>query len=120
MKKGNTPKYEILALLVLAFIVIAARNVPEYVSEHIWGYGECWASDCHEKRFSEDSLYCKKHQEEADKEGEEREQSESTESSSYSSSTYSTSTTRPSSTKKPYHYDSSSSSSYSNKSSYSG
>ena len=114
MKKGNTPKYEILALLVLAFIVIAARNVPEYVSEHIWGYGECWASDCHEKRFSEDSLYCKKHQEEADKEGEEREQSESTESSSYSSSTYSTSTTRPSSTKKPYHYDSSSSSSYSN------
>lgn len=100
MKKGNTPKYEILALLVLAFIVIAARNVPDYVSEHIWGYGECWASDCHEKRFSEDSLYCKKHQEEADKEGEEREQSESTESSSYSSSTYSTSTTRPSSTKK--------------------
>lgn len=42
MKKGNTPKYEILALLVLAFIVIAARNVPDYVSEHIWGYGECW------------------------------------------------------------------------------
>ena len=112
MKKGNTTKYEILALLVLAFIVLAARNVPEYVSEHIWGYGECWASDCHEKRFSEDSLYCKKHQEEADKKGEEREQSESTESSSYSSSTYSTSTTRPSSTKKPYHYDSSSSSSY--------
>lgn len=71
MKKGNTPKYEILALLVLAFIVIAARNVPDYISKHIWGYGECWASDCHEKRFSEDSLYCKKHQEEADKEGEE-------------------------------------------------
>ena len=120
MKKGNTTKYEILALLVLAFIVIAARNVPDYISKHIWGYGECWASDCHEKRFSEDSLYCKKHQEEADKEWEESDQTESTESSSYSSSTYSTSTTRPSSTKKPYHYDSSSSSSYSNKTSYSG
>ena len=25
MKKGNTPKYEILALLVLAFIVIAQK-----------------------------------------------------------------------------------------------
>lgn len=37
MKKGNTPKYEILALLVLAFIVIAARNVPEYVSRAYMG-----------------------------------------------------------------------------------
>lgn len=120
MKKGNTTKYEILALLILAFIVIAARNVPEYVSKHIRGYGECWASDCHEKRFSEDSLYCKKHQEEVDKEREESDQTESAESSSYSSGTYSASAARPSSTKKPHYSYSSSSSSYSNKSSYSG
>ena len=85
MKKGNTTKYEILALLILVFIVIAARNVPEYVSKHIRGYGECWASDCHEKRFSEDRLYCKKHREEADDEQEESDQMESAEYSGSSS-----------------------------------